>query len=65
MRSFPSSMPQGVEEEVAKVHELEFVRRLDTGSTDGRAALYRITDGRAAAEGVGAHNGDVRVQRCR
>jgi hypothetical protein len=59
--TFPSSTPQGVEEEVAKAHKLEFVRSLDTGSTDGRAALYRITDGRAAAEVVAALNGDVRV----
>lgn len=58
---FPSSTPQGVEEEVAKAHKLEFVRCLDTGSTDGRAALYRITDGRAAAEVVAALNGDLRV----
>jgi len=58
---FPSSTPQGVEEEVAKAHKLKFVRRLDTGSTNGRAALYRITDGRAATEVVAALKGDVRV----
>lgn len=58
---FPSSTPQGVEEEIAKAHKLEFVRRLDIGSPDGRAALYRITDGRAAAEVVAALNSDVRV----
>jgi hypothetical protein len=32
---FPSSMPQGVEEVGAKAHQLEFVRRLEAGSTDG------------------------------
>jgi hypothetical protein len=58
---FPSSTPQGVEEEVANAHKLEFVRRLDTASTEGRVALYRITDGRAAAEVLAALNGDVRV----
>jgi hypothetical protein len=58
---FRSLTPQGVEEEVAKAHKLEFVRRLDTSLTDGRVALYRITDGRAAAEVVAALNGDVRV----
>jgi hypothetical protein len=49
---FPSSTPQAVEEEIAKAHKLEFVRRLNTGSAEGRATLYRITDGRAAAEVV-------------
>lgn len=58
---FPSSKPQAVEEEIAKAHKLEFVRRLNTGSAEGGATLYRITDGRAAAEVVAALKGDVRV----
>jgi hypothetical protein len=58
---FSSSTLQAVEEEIAKAHKLEFVRRLNTGSADGRAILYRITDGRAAAEVVAALKGDVRV----
>jgi len=35
--------------------------RLETGSTDWRAAHYRISDGRAVAEVIGALNSDVRV----
>jgi hypothetical protein len=62
---FPSSTPQAVEGEIAKAHKLEFVRRLNTGSAEGRATLYRITDGRAAAEVVAALKGDVRVSAAR
>ena len=60
----------GAEEEVAKAHKLEFIGRLDTDSTDGCAAVYRITDRRAAAEMIAVRLGQRRerlrwrVQNC-
>src|SRR5207244_1742330 len=58
---FPSSAPASVEEDVAKAHKLEFVRRLEVGSSDGRVVLYRVADGRSAADVAEALKGDLRV----
>jgi hypothetical protein len=58
---FPSSAPNGIEEELAKGHKLEFVRRLEAETADGRAVLYRIIDGRGAAEVLAALKRDHRV----
>jgi hypothetical protein len=58
---FPSSAPESVEEDVAKEHKLEFVRRLEVGSSDRRIVVYRVRDGRSAAEAVAALKGDLRV----
>src|SRR5262245_40195438 len=51
---FRSSKPEGAEKKVARGHKLEFVRWLDIGLTNGRAALYRIMDGRSSAEVLAA-----------
>jgi hypothetical protein len=58
---FPSSAPANVEEDVAKAHKLELVRRLAIGLSDKRIVVYRIGDGRNAAEVVAALKGDLRV----
>jgi hypothetical protein len=58
---FRSSKPEGAEKKVAKGHKLEFVRWLDIGLTNGRAALYRIIDGRSAAEVLAALKRDPHV----
>ena len=42
---FPSSAPESVEEDVAKAHKLELVRRLAIGPSDKRIVVYRIGDG--------------------
>jgi hypothetical protein len=47
---FRSSKPEGAEKRVARGHKLEFVRWLDIGLANGRAALYRIMDSRSPAE---------------
>ena len=58
---FRPSTPEGAEKKVAKGHKLEFVRWLDIGLTNGRAALYRIMDGRPPAEVLAALKGDPHV----
>ena len=58
---FRPSTPEGAEKKVAKGHKLEFVRWLDIGLTNGRAALYRIMDGRAPAEVLDALKRDPHV----
>ena|SRR5215467_5149720 len=58
---FRSSKPEGAEKKVAKGHKLEFVRWLDIGLTNGRAALYRIMDGRSPAEVLAALKRDPHV----
>jgi len=58
---FRSSRPEGAEKKVAKGHRLEFVRWLDIGLTNGRAALYRIMDGRSPAEVLSALKRDPHV----
>ena len=58
---FRPSTPEGAEKKVAKGHKLEFVRWLDIGLTNGRAALYRIMDGRAPAEVLAALKRDPHV----
>jgi hypothetical protein len=59
--AFPSSAPESVEEDVAKEHKLELVRRLEIGASDRRIVVYRVSDGRSAADVVAALKGDVRV----
>jgi hypothetical protein len=59
--AFPLSAPESVEEDVAKEHKLEFVRRLEIGLSDRRIVVYRVSGGRSAAEVVAALKGDVRV----
>lgn len=58
---FPSSAAASVEEDVAKAHKLELVRRLAIGLSDKRIVVYRIGDDRNAAEVVAALKGDLRV----
>jgi hypothetical protein len=58
---FRSSKPEGAEKKVASGHKLEFVRWLDIGLTNGRAALYRIMDGRSPAEVLAALKRDPHV----
>src|SRR5215831_9008823 len=58
---FRSSKPEGAEKKVARGHKLEFVRWLDIGLTNGRAALYRIMDGRSPAEVLAALKRDPHV----
>jgi hypothetical protein len=58
---FRSSKPEGAEKKVARGHKLEFVRWLDLGLTNGRAALYRIMDGRSSAEVLAALKRDPHV----
>jgi hypothetical protein len=58
---FRSSKPEAIEKKVANGHKLEFVRWLDIGLTNGRAALYRIMDGRSAAEVLDALQRDPHV----
>ena len=58
---FRSSKPEGAEKKVARGHKLEFVRWLDIGLTNGRAALYRIMDGRSSAEVLAALKRDPHV----
>jgi hypothetical protein len=59
---FRSSRPEGAAKRVARGHELEFVRWLDIGSTNGRAALYRIIDSRPIAEVLAALKRDPHVR---
>jgi hypothetical protein len=58
---FRSSKPEGAEKKVARGHKLEFVRWLDIGLTNGRAALYRIMDGSSPAEVLDALKRDPHV----
>jgi hypothetical protein len=58
---FRPSTPVGAEKKVASGHELEFVRWLDIGLTNGRAALYRIIDGRPPEEVLDALKRDPHV----
>ena len=58
---FRPSTPVGTEKRVARGQKLEFVRWLDIGLTNGRAALYRIIDGRAPAEVLAALKRDPHV----
>ena len=58
---FRASKPEGAEKKVARGHGLEFVRWLDIGLTNGRAALYRIMDGRSPAEVLAALKRDPHV----
>ena len=58
---FRSSKPEGAEKKVARGHKLEFVRWLDIGLANGRAALYRIMDGRSPAEVLDALKRDPHV----
>ncbi|HJU32151.1 MAG TPA: hypothetical protein VJ740_11880 [Hyphomicrobiaceae bacterium] len=58
---FAASTPEAVEEEIAKAHKLERVRRLEIGSREKRVVLYRITDGRNPADVVAALRNDARV----
>ena len=58
---FRPSTPVGAEKKVARGHELEFVRWLDIGLTNGRAALYRIIDGRPPEEVLAALKRDTHV----
>jgi hypothetical protein len=58
---FRPSKPEGAEKKVARGHKLEFVRWLDIGLTNGRAALYRIMDGRSPAEVLDALKRDPHV----
>jgi hypothetical protein len=58
---FASSAPEAAEQDIAKEHKLELVRRLDAGSHDKRIVQYRILDGRNAAEVVAALKADLRV----
>jgi hypothetical protein len=58
---FRPSKPEGAEKKVARGHKLEFVRWLDIGLANGRAALYRIIDGRSPAEVLDALKRDPHV----
>ena len=58
---FRASKPEGAEKKVARGHRLEFVRWLDIGLTNGRAALYRIIDGRSPAEVLDALKRDPQL----
>ena len=58
---FRSPTPEGAEKKVARGHKLEFVRWLDIGLTNGRAALYRIMDSRPPAEVLAALKRDPHV----
>jgi hypothetical protein len=58
---FRPSKPEGAEKKVARGHKLEFVRWLDSGLTNGRAALYRIMDGSSVAEVLSALKRDPHV----
>ena len=58
---FRTSKPDGAEKKVARGHKLEFVRWLDIGLANGRAALYRIMDGRSPAEVLDALKRDPHV----
>ena len=58
---FRPSKPEGAEKKVARGHKLEFVRWLDIGLANGRAALYRIMDGRSPAEVLDALKRDPHV----
>ena len=58
---FRASKPEGAEKKVARGHRLEFVRWLDIGLTNGRAALYRIMDGRSPAEVLDALKRDPQL----
>ena len=60
---FAASTPAHVEEEVAKAHKLEFVKRLSAGTAEKRIVLFRITDGRSAADVVAALERDARVSK--
>ena len=58
---FRASKPEGAEKKVARGNGLEFVRWLDIGLANGRAALYRIMDGRSPAEVLDALKRDPHV----
>ena len=58
---FRSSKPEGAEKKVARGYKLEFVRWLDIGLANGRAALYRIMDGRSPAEVLDALKRDPQL----
>jgi hypothetical protein len=58
---FRSSKPEGAEKKIARGHKLEFVRWLDIGLANGRAALYRIIDGRSPAEVLDALKRDPQL----
>ena len=58
---FAASTPETAEEEIAKAHKLELVKRLDVGTLKKRVVLYRITDGRSPADVVAALKNDARV----
>jgi len=58
---YPLSTPESVENDVAKQHKLELVRRLAGASLNKRIVVYRIPDARAATEVVAALKADQRV----
>lgn len=61
LAGFPASAPESVEEDVAKAHALEIVRRFTIESLDTRIVVYRAKDARTAADVVAALKQDLRV----
>ena len=61
LAGFPMSQPESVEEEVAKVHKLEIVRRFTIQSLARRIVIFRLEEGRSAADLVAALKKDARV----
>jgi hypothetical protein len=61
LAGFPLSAPETIEEDVAKAHKLEIVRRFALAALDKRIVVYRPNDGRSVAEAVAALKADLRV----
>jgi hypothetical protein len=63
LAAFPSSAPESLEEEVAKAHGLEIVRRTTISSLGLRLVRYRIPDARPLSAVVDRLKADQRVAR--
>jgi len=61
LAGFPLATPEDVEEEVAKQHGLELVRRFTLESLGRRIAVFRVPDARDVADVVIALKADQRV----
>ena len=61
LAGFPLSSPETTEEDVAKQHGLEVVRRFTLESLNRRIVVLRIPDARAATDVVAALTADQRV----
>ncbi len=61
LAGFPMSQPESLEEEVAKAHKLEIVRRFTIQSLARRIVIFRLEEGRSAADLVAALKKDARV----